>query len=216
MIMVFRAGTRRAFVSVVVPILMLLPTDFYVRLPHSPPLGFEDAILACLGISMILMDIHRWKFSRADIWMTVFVVSSAYSERLPWGINGAFLALVGTILQGFVPYMVGKLLIEQPGVRVETVKSVVKFMSVACILSIPQYFLKINPHMHFWSHFFPGQFPEAPQIRSGAGRVAGPYGVAESAGMVLMIGLFLALWLQRCTSSKLDVIGHFSPPPKIY
>ena len=198
MAVLFAAGGRRAFLSVLVPVLMFLPADFYLRIKHLPPLNFADTAFLSLGIYLVVMELPRWRFSRLDLWVTLFIFTSCYSERLNWGVNGAFLHLITTILECLVPYMLGKLLVEQPGMRVEIVKRLVILLAVASVLAMPQFFLKWNLYIHFWSHFFPGQFPEFPQIRRGFGRVGGPYGGAEQTGMVLLIGLLLALWLKYC------------------
>ncbi len=155
---ILRAGTRRAFLSVYLPVLLFLPAMFTVRLPHLPPLTFEDTTLLSLGIGMVLMDLSRWRFSRMDCWVALFIFTSAYCERIPWGTNGAFMVLITAILECWVPYMAGKLLVERPGMRVETVRRIVVLMAVASVLAMPEFFLKWNPYIHFWSHFFPGQW----------------------------------------------------------
>jgi hypothetical protein len=131
-----------------------------------------------------------------DVWVLIFLFTSAYSERLPWGYNGAMLHFITVLLECIVPYMAGRALLEQPGMRIETVNLLIMLMAVASFLGMPQFVLKWNPYIHFWSHFFPGQFPTIPQVRHGVGRVEGPYGMAESNGMVLLIGLTLAFWLR--------------------
>jgi len=142
-----------------------------------------------------------------DCWVALFIATSAYAERIPWGTNGALMILVTTILECGVPYMAGKLLVERPGMRVETVRRIAVFMAVASVLAIPEFFLKWNPYVHFWSHFFPGQWIN-PGIRRGFGRVGGPYSGGETAGMVLLMGLLLALWLQHCKTKSLGAIGY--------
>jgi hypothetical protein len=198
---ILRAGTWRAFLSVYLPVLLFVPDMFDVRLPHLPPLSFEDMTLLPLGIGMVLMDFSRWRFSRMDCWVALFIATSAYAERIPYGTNGAFLVLISTILACWVPYMAGKLLVERSGMRVETVGGIVVWMAVASVLAMPQVFLKWNPYTRFWSHFFPQWINT--QTREGFGRVGGPYEGAETAGMVLLMGLLLALWLQHSKTKSL-------------
>jgi hypothetical protein len=142
-----------------------------------------------------------------DFWVALFIFTSAYAEATPWGVNGAFLFLMSAILECWVPYMVGKLLVERTGMRAETVRSIAVWMAVASVLAMPEFLLKWNTYIHFWSHFFPGQW-RSPGIRQGFGRVTGPYEWSETAGMVLLMGLLLALWLQHCKTKSLGAIGY--------
>src|SRR5271170_1591007 len=139
---ILRAGTRCGFLWVYLPVLLFLPDMFSVRLPHLPPLTFEDTTLLSLGIGMVLMDLSRWRFSRMDCWVALFIGTTAYCERIPWGTNGAFMVLITTILECWVPYMAGKLLVERPGMRVETVRRIAVLMAVASVLAMPEFFLK--------------------------------------------------------------------------
>src|SRR5271170_3166068 len=131
---ILRAGTRCGFLWVYLPVLLFLPDDFGVRLPHLPPLSFEDTTLLSLGIGMVLMDLSRWRFSRMDCWVAWFICSSAYCERIPYGTNGAFMVLIATIIECGVPYMAGRLLVEQPRMRVETVRQIAVWLAVASVL----------------------------------------------------------------------------------
>lgn len=123
------------------------------------------------------------------------------------------MVLITTILECGVPYMAGKLLVERPGMRVETVRRIAVLMAIAALFAMPQFFLKTNPYIYFWSHFFPGQWRN-PATRGGFGRVDGPYEGGETAGMVLLIGLLLALWLQHCKTKSLGTIGYLDRPLK--
>jgi hypothetical protein len=203
---VLDGGTRYAFLTVLLPVMMFLPADFNMRLPHLPPLSFEDTALLSLGVGMVFMDLPRWKFSTLDGLVLLFVFTSSYSERIPWGYNGAYLHLCNELLECVVPYIAGRLWLGQPGMRIKTVNTLIVLLAIASALAIPQVVLKWNIYIHFWSHFFPGQFYDVPQTRLGLGRVEGPYGMAESCGLVLLIGLPLALWLKA--------VGYFGRPLK--
>jgi hypothetical protein len=191
---VFRGGTRWAFLTVYLVVLSFVPATFHARLQHLPPLSCEDMALFSLGIGMVLKDIRRWRFSRMDCWIAMFVIALSWCEHLPWGNTGALEALEITALWCLVPYMLGKLLLEQPGMREETVRRLIILTGVASVLAMPEFFLKWNPYIHVWSHFFPGQY-QFSQYRRGFGRLGGPYGGAETAGMVLLMVLILAFWL---------------------
>lgn len=193
---VLRSGTARAWLTVVVPVMMLVPSNFFLRLPHLPPLSIEDSVLGALGIGLLLTDVRRWNFTTLDLWIAVYIFAVAYAERLPWGTNGAWLRFATAVLECLVPYAVGKLLVEEPGMRLRSIQSLVRFMAIACIFAIPQFVTKKNLYIYFWEHFFPGEWLPL-QSRMGFGRVSGPYGEAEGAGMTILVGLLLAAWLQH-------------------
>jgi len=208
---IIRGGTRHAFLTVLIPVIAFLPSGYTLRLQHLPPVSFQDVTLLALGIGMLLMDLPRWRFSQMDCWVLLFICTTAYSERLPWGTSGAFLTLITAICQCWVPYMAGKLLVESPGMRMRTMERIAAVMALACLVSIPQFFLRVNLYNRFWNHFFPSQWAGiAEQVRWGFGRVEGPYGMAESAGMVLTISLLLALWLRRWRSPQPEATGRLN------
>jgi hypothetical protein len=208
MVAVLRGGTRRAFLKVVLPAFAFLPSFFALVLPHFPSLTFLDTVTLSLGIGMVAMNIGRWKFSRMDFWIALFMFSDGYSERIPLGIKVGIMAVILRVLECWIPYMAGKLLLEQPGMRAETIKRIVVLTGVASLVSIPECFTKRNFQLYFWEHFFPGQWAST-QIRSGFGRVGGVYGGGESAGMVLLIVLPFAFWLHR-GYYKWEAVGYLN------
>jgi hypothetical protein len=212
MAVILREGTRQAFLTVYLPVLMFIPTSFCLLILHLPPVSFVDTTLLSLAIGMILRDIRRWRFSLMDAWVILFLFSASYANTIPWGPYRACLQAINIALQCFVPYMAAKLLLEQPGMRAETVRRLVTLLAIACLIAMPEVILKANPYAHFWSHFFPGQWPGSPQARHGLGRVGGPYGGGEANGMVLLIGLPLALWLQRWNYLQPETTESYVPP----
>ena len=193
-----RWTTQRAFLDVCLPVLLLVPTDYFWKVASLPPISFIEAVMVPLGAGMVLTNLSHWRFSRADLWMALFVFTAGYADyrvgRTTTSIFGVFQA----VATGLIPYMAGKLLIEQPGARVKTIRRFVWLLFAASIPSMYEYFMKANPFSYFWSHFFRYQWNGwVTQIRWGFGRVAGPYSQSELAGMVLFTGLILTLWLSN-------------------
>jgi hypothetical protein len=128
--------------------------------------------------------------------MALFVFTAGYADYKIGHTTASIFGAFQAIATGLIPYMAGKLLIEQPGARVKTIRRFVWLLFAASIPSMYEYFMKANPFSYFWSHFFPYQWAGwITQIRWGFGRVAGPYSQSELAGMVLFTGLVLTLWL---------------------
>jgi hypothetical protein len=190
-----RGGTRSAFLNVFLPVLLLFPTNFFLEITHLPNLTFVDVTLLPLGIGLILMDLPRWRFSRMDIYVAVFIFTCGYSE---WVHYAAWRAGALAVMEGLVPYMAAKLLLKQPRIGMETIKRFATLTAAASVVAMYEFFFKRNPYTYVWSHFYPGQWGGATtQIRWGFGRVAGPYTQSELAGMILMAAFLLALWLVR-------------------
>ncbi len=196
LIALYRGNTQTAFLDVYLPTVLLLPLYYYWKVPMLPPIDFGEAVLLPLGLAMILRDLQRWKFTLSDLWVLLFVITSFVTDYVTDHNTAATFDLFSNIASVIIPYMAGKLLIEQFGHRVATLRRFVFLLAVACVISVYEYRMERNPFMMFWSHFFPGQDPGwHTQIRWGFGRVAGPYGQSELAGMVFFTGLVFALWL---------------------
>jgi hypothetical protein len=202
--------TKAAFLGVFIPVLVLLPTDYFWRPPHLPPISFVEATLFPLGIGMLLMDTSRWKLTRTDFWIVLFVFSNIYPQfrdrckgdicTTDWA-----LTLFTTLTTAFIPYMAGKLIIEQPGVRKETIRRLSWLLSIISVLSMPEFFIQVNLFRHFWLKFFPDEWQMLPTVtRRGFGRLGGPYAGSEQAGIVLLVGLSFALWLHFISSPAIE------------
>jgi hypothetical protein len=192
-----RSNTQKVFLNFFIPVVALFPLGYQLKLPHIPPVDFLIAVTLPLGIAMIFEDVSRWKISRTDLWMMLFIFSASYTDyRTGLPIDSLFV-FFANLTAAMVPYMVGKLLIEQPGVRVEAIRRFVSLLALVSTLSIVEFLTKVNIFKVFWSKFFPEQWWVLHlQVRNGFGRAGGPYGGAEHAGMVLAAGITFAFWLR--------------------
>jgi O-Antigen ligase len=193
-----RGNTRLVFLNFFIPVMVLFPLGYQLKLPHIPSLDFLTTVALPLGIAIIFSDISRWKFSRTDLWVALFLFTASYKDYRRGMTNDAIFAFCLNFTSAIVPYMAAKLLIEQPGIRVAAVKRFVSLLAFVSALSTVEFFLKVNLFRIFWRKFFPEQWwVLGTQIRHGFGRVVGPYTVAEHAGVVLMVGIVLAIWLRN-------------------
>jgi hypothetical protein len=195
-IVMLRGKTQDAFLNVMLPVLLLVPVDYYVTIRPVPPINMIDAVLIPLFLGMVIRDLPRWRFSRTDIWLVIYIFSFGYADYKAGQPTAAILRWFITLNTGLVPYMAGKLLIEQNEIRTKTVRRFVSLLFIASIFGMSEYVMKSNPYQYFWSHFYPGQWSGwVTQIRWGFGRVAGPFAQSELAGMIILTGLMLAIWL---------------------
>lgn len=190
-----RGGSRSAFLNVFLPVLLLLPTNFFLQITHLPNLAFIDVTALVLGAGMLLSDLPRWRFSRMDIYVAVFIFSCGYSE---WVHYAAWRAGALAVLEGLVPYVAAKSFLGDPRTSKATVLRFASLVAAASVVGMSEFVVKNNPYKYFWSHFYPGQWGGATtQLRWGFGRVSGPYTQSELAGIMLMAALMLGLWLLR-------------------
>lgn len=200
-------GAPRTFLNICLPILVLLPTYFYWKVNGFPNVDFSLAVLMPLGVALVPLLGLRWKWTRSDLWMLLYILSSAAADFRFGETSLAKYRLFDVIFAALVPYMAGKLLIEQAGARFETVKRIVQILWLSCLVAIPEFVIKINLFSRIGMHIFPGQWPGwSTQLRWGFGRVAGPYGTAEIYGLILGTGLLLLLWIQQWSTPALPFL----------
>ncbi len=192
----FRDSTQKAFLNVYLPVFMLFPIYYFWKAASLPPLDLSEAALVPLGFAMVVKELPRWRLSLMDAWLGLFIFTSCYADALNHhGVASTF-ELFSALCIALIPYMAGKLLIEQNGGRVAILKRIVYLLFVASILSAYEYRMGQNPFTLVFARFFPDErFAWKTQIRWGFGRVSGPYGQSELAGMMLFFGLVLALYL---------------------
>jgi hypothetical protein len=208
-IAILRGGTSLAFRVVFLPVLLTMPTYFYWVAKPLPSINFLDGTLVVLGVGMLLTNVSRWRFTRTDLWMLAFVISSFYQEYLLEHTGNVGVALFTSIVGGLIPYLCGKLIVEQTQNRVPVVKTYIWIIVVSSFVSAWEYVARSNPYTYFWSHFYPGQWGGwKTQIRWGFGRVAGPFSQSELAGMMVFTAWLLALWIGRRNYQEQDA-GKF-------
>jgi hypothetical protein len=161
-----------------------------------PPIDVSQAVLVPLGLAILLTEWRHWRFSLIDLWVAVFIYSGYHADAL----NKLTTASTFEMFNGFttvlVPYMAGKLLIERNGGRTTFVRRTVFCLFLASLIGAYEYKMGRNPFMMVFGPLFPGEtFAWKTQIRWGFGRVSGPYGQSELAGMMIFTGLVLALYL---------------------
>ncbi len=191
-----RGTVQQAFLNVYLPVFMLCPIYFFWKIAALPPIDVSQAILVPLGLAMLLREMPRWRLSTMDLWMALFLFSTYYADADANLSTTSIFDLFNSCTLLLVPYMAGKLLIEQPGARIATVKRIVFLLLIASLIGAYEYRMGKNPYTLMWARFFPGEkFAWKTQIRWGWGRVSGPYGQSELAGIIFFSGLILSLYL---------------------
>jgi hypothetical protein len=198
-LVLLRGGLRSAFLNVFLPVLLLLPTNFFLQITHLPDLNFLDITLLVMGAWMLVMEMPGWKYTAVDLVVLVFIFTCGYSE---YTIYGGWRVLALAVIEGLFTYMAVKLLLGDPQMRTAAMRRFVILVSLASVIGAAEYFLKINPYRLFFGRFYPDQWiGEATQVRWGFGRMAGPYYQSEFAGMIILTALLLSVWEARWRSS---------------
>jgi hypothetical protein len=92
--------------------------------------------------------------------------------------------------------MIGKLIIEPHHGRIPFIKRLLILLFFSSIIALYEFRMGRNPFTILFTPLFPTeQFAWKTQIRWGHGRVSGPFGQSELAGMMLFTGVVLALYL---------------------
>lgn len=192
----FRGSASKGFQAVFLPSMLMLPTYYFWKVPALPPIDVNEAVLIPLAGAMLLRHLKTWRVSPMDLWMAIFVFTAAHADALKHRDTASTFQLFAAIFTALVPYLAGKVLIEQEGERIATVKRMVFCLFLASLFSSYEYRMGRNPYQILMERLLPEeQFGWKTQIRWGFGRVAGPFGQSELAGMMLLAGLVLALWL---------------------
>jgi hypothetical protein len=188
-----------ALLDVYLPVLILVPMYYEFTVPHVINIGAATATLFPILIVALVRHHDRWRFQRSDLWMGLFLVGLGISNSAG-GPTIGIRAFFETIFLILFPYAVGKLLIEQPGLRERFIRRLCWLLAVVAVLSIVEFRLGKN----LFSSFYVLLFREAPmeQLR-GFTRVQGPYGHAIIAGTVFTMGWILAVWLRYLDKQKL-------------
>ena len=222
-----RGSAQRALLTVYLPVLLLLPEYYILRLPHLPPLTFSDAAILPLGVAILLTEMKRWRYCWMDLWVLLLAMSVGLSEALSKQLaNGEWMNLfsaqavtsrtlgtnladgglmfVASLFSMVMPYMVGKTLIERYGaegdlMRRRFVARMTTLMAIVAAISVVDFLRGGNTWQTVGARIFVSQQYNGwlPQMRWGFGRIAGPYGHAILAGMMFLAGLVYCLWLRH-------------------
>ena len=191
----------RAVTDIYIPMLLLFPLYYEWKLTGLPPLNATEAIVIVLLYFMLLRHRYEFYFSRTDIWVLLFVYGGMISEVLRRGVKPGLFELAGDIYSALLPYMVGKILIEQHGMRVKLLKRMAFLLFLVCVISIYEYRMSINPYHEYLDRYFPYMGTHwFLQMRWGRARVSGPFAHAILAAMMFFAGAMFNFYLLRTNS----------------
>jgi hypothetical protein len=199
-------SVESVMLDVFLPVLLLMPAIYLLRIPGLPIVSCYDVVLFPLAIAALVCRFNNWRFQRADLWVVGFALAGFYTDYINLDLKTAIYNFAEPgVFGGLLAYFVGKLLIEQTGNRERFAKRVTILLAAVGFISVVEFVGKKDPFV-VATHWFFGQADYwGDQYRSGFLRVKGPFMGAEEAGIVFLMGFFLALWLWFLNRYRTDV-----------
>lgn len=193
---VIRGRIETAFLSVYLPVLLLLPDGYALKFPHLPSISAAQSALIPIGAVALVRLLRNGIPSLMDILVALFIVSSTASEVLREhvmndGIFTAFISFISICLA----YAAGRMLIE-PGLRLVTVRRFVILILLLGPIGLYEWRMGQSLYGVIGQRIFHLDTVRAfIQMRSGHGRVAVSFNDAELAGIVFGMTAALNVWL---------------------
>lgn len=180
----------------------LLIVDYYrFGIPHLPSFSFADCALMPIVFTLLSRHWREWKFQRADLWLALFMFGAAYSEVLHSNVSLAGLVFCETFLSGVMPYILGKMLLENDGVRERFARRFVYLVLIVAIGSAWEYRMGNNLFTRLESIPFGARVFVA-QLRGGHIRVSGTFTGPIQAGTMFAAAWLLSMWLGYMDRSR--------------
>ncbi len=201
LLVIWLSSVEKAVLWVYLPILLLLPNYFYFG---TPAINVAQYAIIPIGAAICWRAFNgKWKWSILDALVGAFLVWNFISDFHAIGYVDISERLAWPATLALLPYMIGKGLIEQRGLRVAFIRRFVFCLFLDCLISTYEFRMGQNPVRAFFILFFPStRWPG--QVREGFFRVAGPFGHPILMGTVVGIAIilhryvgYLGLWERR-------------------
>lgn len=187
---------QKAFIKIYLPVLLVLPDYYRWMLPALPDPSFSQATILAVTVTFLLKSTKKWHYSFADFLVGGFTFSVAYSEYLNAGYNEAQNLMVDQLCWVLLPYLMAKGLVEPYQLRYEFAKQITWLIFLISIISLYEFKFGSTPFRLVFDRFFPGQGDVwVTTFRHGFARVAGPYGHAIIAGLLIVVAYRIQCWL---------------------
>lgn len=191
-----RRSLNEAFLSVYLAALLLLPGWARWTLPGLPDPTFDQAAILPIAIVFLVKKRSDWKLSFLDGLIFSLLLVMSLSEYVNAGYADAQNMLFDMLFSGALPYLLAKSLINTNALRVRFAKQFVLCLSLVFLTTLYEFKFAVSPFRLIFDRFFPGQGAGwITTFRYGFPRGAGPFGHPISNGVVTMIGLQFAFWL---------------------
>ena len=187
-------GYERAFFAVYLPTLLLLPDSYHWMITGH--LSFDEIAIIPVAAFFIARSRSEWEWSLTDLLILSYFGLMAVSEYVNKDFYEARNAALNAFCNMVLPYIVAKGALRREDLYKDFAKRVVECLAVVAILGVYEFRMGRNPYEATLSRFFPDQTAAFWIARYGYSRIAGPYGHAITAGVMMALGYRLVRWLE--------------------
>ena len=187
---------EKVFYRLALPVLILVPTYYYLNLPALPDLNFFHFALMPIFAWWLFKLCRDHHFSAMDLLVLLYVGLSLISEFVNMGAKDGINLVINRSFQVVMPYLLMKHFFREPPTRIAIFKVLTLLGAVIAVLSLPQFKFDVSlvdPLALIW----PEKLPWVSQARWGYVRVIATFTHAILAGRMWAVCAFFALWLQR-------------------
>lgn len=191
-----RIGLVKTFLYFFIPLIVLVPDYCKALISGLPDLSFIQGAMFPIALMTIWVQRQHWKPRLMDVVVMALASIAVISEYRAAGYADAQNYIVDMLCYVFFPYMLGRLLVEQNGLRLEVARRLVFFAAIVVIEMLYEWRFAVNLYEKYLPIFFGGQGSGWHiTFRYGMARAAGPYAHAILAGIMFAVYYRLALWV---------------------
>lgn len=201
----FKRSPLTAFLLVYLPAMLLLPEYYRWNAPGLPDPTFGQAAAVGTFIAFVWRGAPGYRFSFTDLLVAGFALSASLSEYLASGYKDAQNLMFNMLTWVIIPYVLAKSLVQPFGMQVRFAKTLVVLLAAVAAVSVYEFHFAATPWRLVLDRFFPYQgLGWITTFRWGFARVAGPYGHAILAGILMVVAFRIQRWLEcsQCWEPK--------------
>lgn len=188
---------QRAFLAVYLPTLLLVPEFYRWTVPLLPKMTPSHAAIVGVIFIAIVKRQFKWHFTPMDALVLALCFSTSISEYTNTNYKEAQNLTFDMLAWVFLPYLAAKIFVEPLNLRIAFAKRLVFLLFIVSLVSAYEFRFGRNLFRISLDRFFPGQGDGwVMTFRYGFARIAGPYGHAILAGVILIVGYRLQRWLE--------------------
>jgi hypothetical protein len=188
-----RRGPARALLDVYLPALLLLP-DYY-RWFFTGHLTFSETAILPISAFFAFRYWREWKWSFTDFIVVALTSTMIVSEYMNTDFYEARNLALDLVCVWILPYALTKGMIQSQHLQALFAKRIAVLLTIVSIVAAYEFKMAYNPYARVLDPIFPGWNVWVTTFRYGLPRIAGPYGHAILAGMILVAGYRIIRWL---------------------
>lgn len=192
-----KRSPQHAFLYVYLPSMLLLPEYYRWDAPGLPDPTFGQAAIIGTFAAFLARNAPGYRFSFTDILVAGFALSASVSQFLAAGYADAQNLMFNMLTWVVMPYVLAKSLVEPLGLRIRFAQVVVLLLALIALVSAYEFKFAATPWRMILDPFFPYQGRGwITTFRWGFARIAGPYGHAILAGILMVVAFRIQRWLE--------------------